>query len=154
MRHPLLSALLLAALTGPATAFLPHRRRSSLSLGSPAWKKKEARSPMGLLSPRSISMVASGDSSSGGGGGERCSIGVDVGTGSARCGVFSLDGKLLGTASVDITMTQPGDGKQSEYSEFYMQSSTNIWESICKVSGWWGGGKQAKECRAKRATIE
>ena len=60
-------------------------------------------------------------------------IGIDVGTGSARCGVFSLDGKLMGTASVDITMTQPGDGKQGEFAEFFQQSSSNIWESICKV---------------------
>ena len=65
--------------------------------------------------------------------GTQYSIGIDVGTGSARCGVFSLDGKLMGTASVDITMTQPGDGKQGEFAEFFQQSSSNIWESICKV---------------------
>ena len=62
-----------------------------------------------------------------------CSLGVDVGTGSARCGVFSLSGTLLGTASVDIVMTQPGEGKVGEYVEYFQQSSTNIWDSICKV---------------------
>lgn len=50
-------------------------------------------------------------------------IGVDVGTGSARAGVFTATGELLGSASVPITMWIPRPG----YAE---QSSENIWSSI------------------------
>ena len=55
-------------------------------------------------------------------------LGIDVGTGSARCGVFSLEGKLLGSYAEPITMFQP---EGPLYSEFYQQSSENIWSSIC-----------------------
>lgn len=51
-------------------------------------------------------------------------IGVDVGTGSARAGVFDASGKLLGSAKRDITMwREPG--------EIAEQSSENIWQAIC-----------------------
>lgn len=53
-------------------------------------------------------------------------IGVDVGTGSARAGVFSLDGRRLGTAVEDIRTWRP----QPAHAE---QSSDNIWQSVCKA---------------------
>lgn len=37
----------------------------------------------------------------------RYSVGIDVGTGSARCGVFDLQGKMLGSASKAIATYQP-----------------------------------------------
>lgn len=51
-------------------------------------------------------------------------IGVDVGTGSARAGVFDEEGKLLGTANrpISIALTDAG------YAE---QSSTEIWRAVC-----------------------
>ena len=51
-------------------------------------------------------------------------IGVDVGTGSARAGVFNLAGEMLSTARRDITLYQP----QPHYAE---QSSEEIWTAIC-----------------------
>ena len=35
-------------------------------------------------------------------------IGIDVGTGSARAGVFDAQGALLGTGKADIAMHRPG----------------------------------------------
>ena len=52
---------------------------------------------------------------------DRVVIGVDVGTGSVRAGVFSLDGRMLGTASASIREFLPRP-------DFYEQSSANIWE--------------------------
>lgn len=37
----------------------------------------------------------------------RYSVGIDVGTGSARCGVFDLKGKMMGSASKAIATYQP-----------------------------------------------
>lgn len=51
-------------------------------------------------------------------------IGVDVGTGSARAGVFTLSGQMLGTAKRDITLFR-GPGAMVE------QSSTEIWHAVC-----------------------
>lgn len=51
-------------------------------------------------------------------------IGVDVGTGSARAGVFNLAGEMLSTARREITLYQP----QPHYAE---QSSAEIWQAIC-----------------------
>ena len=53
-----------------------------------------------------------------------CIIGVDVGTGSARAGVFTLTGKMLGSAKQDITLFR-GQGGMVE------QSSTEIWAAVC-----------------------
>lgn len=53
-----------------------------------------------------------------------CVIGVDVGTGSARAGVFTLQGEMLGTAKQDITLFR-GPGAMVE------QSSTEIWQAVC-----------------------
>ena len=49
-------------------------------------------------------------------------IGVDVGTGSVRAGVFSLRGKMLGMGESPIEIFRPKPG-------FVEQSSDNIWES-------------------------
>jgi len=51
-------------------------------------------------------------------------IGVDVGTGSARAGVFDLTGKMLGQASRDIRMWKPQP-------DFVEQSSGDIWDAVC-----------------------
>lgn len=52
-----------------------------------------------------------------------CVIGVDVGTGSARAGVFTLDGRMLGTAKQDITLYR-APGAMVE------QSSDEIWAAV------------------------
>ncbi|OAE34408.1 hypothetical protein AXG93_4875s1270 [Marchantia polymorpha subsp. ruderalis] len=50
-------------------------------------------------------------------------LGVDVGTGSARAGVFNSEGKLLGLATSPIQMWKEGDCVE--------QSSTDIWLTVC-----------------------
>ncbi|MGC4044086.1 MAG: FGGY-family carbohydrate kinase [Armatimonas sp.] len=53
-------------------------------------------------------------------------VGVDVGTGSARAGVFSVaDGARVGVASFPIKMRRP----QPDWAE---QSSTDIWDAVGK----------------------
>jgi FGGY-family pentulose kinase len=52
-------------------------------------------------------------------------IGVDVGTGSARAGVFDLAGAMLAEASTPIRMWRPR-------ANFVQQSSTDIWEAVCQ----------------------
>ncbi|MBS3650295.1 FGGY-family carbohydrate kinase [Pseudaminobacter sp. 19-2017] len=51
---------------------------------------------------------------------------VDVGTGSARAGIFDLSGELLGRAEVPILTRQvrPGEGEHD---------SRQIWESVCEA---------------------
>lgn len=51
-------------------------------------------------------------------------IGIDVGTGSARAGVFDASGTMLGTAKRDIALWR-GPGAMVE------QSSANIWGAVC-----------------------
>ncbi|WP_198515354.1 MULTISPECIES: FGGY-family carbohydrate kinase [unclassified Marinomonas] len=51
-------------------------------------------------------------------------IGVDVGTGSARAGLFDLQGNMLHVAKHEITTFQDVDAR-------YEQSSDNIWQVIC-----------------------
>lgn len=58
---------------------------------------------------------------------EQYVIGVDVGTGSARAGLFSLAGHLIQTSKQDI------DIYSYDGSTRYEQSSENIWQSVCKV---------------------
>jgi FGGY-family pentulose kinase len=53
-------------------------------------------------------------------------VGVDVGTGSVRAGVFTLAGTMLGTASSPISEFHPR-------ADFYEQSSENIWEETGRV---------------------
>ena len=50
-------------------------------------------------------------------------IGIDVGTGSARAGVFALDGVMLGQASQPIALWRPRPG-------YAQQSSGNIWDAV------------------------
>ena len=52
-------------------------------------------------------------------------IGVDVGTGSARAGVFDAQGRMLATAKRDIAMHRPS-GDIAE------QSSAQIWQAVCQ----------------------
>ncbi len=51
-------------------------------------------------------------------------VGVDVGTGSARAGVFDLDGHMLASAKQDITLFHAA-GSVVE------QSSNEIWRAVC-----------------------
>src|SRR5437773_11834509 len=57
---------------------------------------------------------------------ERFVIGVDVGTGDARAGIFDLNGKLLESASEPIEVWRP----KPDYAE---QSSEGIWRAVCGV---------------------
>ena len=57
-------------------------------------------------------------------GGARYVIGVDVGTGSARAGLFDLTGQMLATAKRDIQMWR-------EAGSIVEQSSADIWAAIC-----------------------
>ncbi len=52
-------------------------------------------------------------------------VGVDVGTGSARAGVFDASGKLLATAKRNITMWH-------EAGDVVEQSSDQIWHAVCE----------------------
>ena len=54
----------------------------------------------------------------------RYTLGVDVGTGSARAGLFDLEGRLVGEARHDIAIYH-GVGGVVE------QSSRNIWSAVC-----------------------
>lgn len=51
-------------------------------------------------------------------------IGIDVGTGSARAGIFNQKGELISQASQDIQIWKPKP-------DFVQQSSENIWQAIC-----------------------
>lgn len=54
-------------------------------------------------------------------------VGIDVGTGSARAGVFDGNGKLLSTSKRGIDLYR-GPGTMVE------QSSAQIWEAVCAVT--------------------
>lgn len=51
-------------------------------------------------------------------------LGIDVGTGSARAGVFDASGNLLGSAKRDITLWR-------EAGDIVEQSSEDIWAAVC-----------------------
>ncbi len=51
-------------------------------------------------------------------------IGIDVGTGSARAGVFDQSGALIASAKHDITLFRNDDGHVE-------QSSAEIWAAVC-----------------------
>ncbi|QBX99940.1 ribulokinase [Rhodophyticola sp. CCM32] len=54
-------------------------------------------------------------------------LGIDVGSGSARCGVFDVTGRLCGTAKADILIHRPAPG-------FVEQSSADIWQAVCRAT--------------------
>lgn len=56
--------------------------------------------------------------------GGRYAIGVDVGTGSARAGIFDSTGRMVGAAKRDITVFH-------ESGAIVEQSSTEIWRAVC-----------------------
>ncbi|MCW2255170.1 FGGY-family pentulose kinase [Providencia alcalifaciens] len=51
-------------------------------------------------------------------------IGIDVGTGSARAGIFDLNGKMLASTKQDITLYREG-------AHIVEQSSNEIWSAVC-----------------------
>jgi D-ribulokinase len=53
----------------------------------------------------------------------RLFIGIDVGTGSARAGLFQSDGTMIASARRDIALYQDGDTAE--------QSSADIWRAVC-----------------------
>ena len=53
-----------------------------------------------------------------------CFLGVDVGTGSARAGIFDDQGRLLGTGEADIALIRP-------HPDWAQQSSADIWRAVC-----------------------
>lgn len=55
---------------------------------------------------------------------KRCFIGVDVGTGSVRAGVFDVNGNLLESSMQNISIRQPEPGH-------FEQSSEEIWCACC-----------------------
>ncbi|QWW71614.1 FGGY-family carbohydrate kinase [Rhizobium sp. WYJ-E13] len=64
------------------------------------------------------------DTSHTSGAGAKHVIGVDVGTGSARAGLFDLNGRMLASAKRDITLFH-------EAGSIVEQSSTEIWAAVC-----------------------
>lgn len=57
---------------------------------------------------------------------ERIILGVDIGTGSARAGLFDPAGRMIGSAKADLTIWR-GPGPMVE------QSSGQIWEAVCRA---------------------
>jgi FGGY-family pentulose kinase len=53
-------------------------------------------------------------------------VGIDVGTGSARAGVFGIDGHMLASARRPITIWH-------EAGEIVEQSSDQIWQAVCEA---------------------
>ena len=51
-------------------------------------------------------------------------VGIDVGTGSARAGIFDRHGNMVSTARRDIALYQDG-------ADFAEQSSDDIWRAVC-----------------------
>jgi len=64
------------------------------------------------------------DTSHTSGAGAKHVIGVDVGTGSARAGLFDLNGRMLASAKRDITLFH-------EAGSIVEQSSAEIWAAVC-----------------------
>ena len=51
-------------------------------------------------------------------------LGIDIGTGSARAGIFTTDGVMLAEAKTPIAMHRPAE-------HHVEQSSTDIWRAVC-----------------------
>jgi FGGY-family pentulose kinase len=64
---------------------------------------------------------------------EQYVVGVDVGTGSARAGLFDLQGRMAAAAAHPIQIFRPEAG-------YVEQSSRDIWQSVCRA---------VRECREK-----
>lgn len=56
-----------------------------------------------------------------------CFLGIDVGTGSARAGLFDAGGRMLATARRDIGMWREG-------ADIAEQSSDDIWSAVCAAT--------------------
>lgn len=54
-------------------------------------------------------------------------LGIDIGTGSARAGIFTLDGVMLAEAKTPIAMHRPAE-------HHVEQSSTDIWHAVCRAT--------------------
>lgn len=54
-------------------------------------------------------------------------LGIDIGTGSARAGIFTPDGVMLAEAKTPIAMHRPAE-------HHVEQSSTNIWRAVCSAT--------------------
>ncbi|WP_311064435.1 FGGY family pentulose kinase [Halomonas sp. DWK9] len=54
-------------------------------------------------------------------------LGIDIGTGSARAGIFTLDGVMLAEAKTTIAMHRPAE-------HHVEQSSTDIWRAVCSAT--------------------
>ncbi|MFC3127673.1 FGGY-family carbohydrate kinase [Pseudoroseomonas globiformis] len=67
-------------------------------------------------------------------------IGVDVGTGSARAGVFTTSGMMLAQAAHPIRLWRPRSG-------YAQQSSTDIWNAVCMAVR---AAMQGQDARAVR----
>ncbi|HTJ93750.1 MAG TPA: FGGY-family carbohydrate kinase [Pararobbsia sp.] len=68
--------------------------------------------------------MTSENPTSGASGSPRFVIGVDVGTGSARAGIFDLTGRMVGSAKRDIALYQAAGS-------IVEQSSREIWRAVC-----------------------
>lgn len=55
---------------------------------------------------------------------QQCVMGVDVGTGSARAGLFDMQGELIAVAKQDIALFSDGSNQ-------FEQSSEDIWSAVC-----------------------
>ena len=53
-------------------------------------------------------------------------LGIDVGTGSARAGVFEATGRMLATAACELHVWRP-------QADFVEQSSEDIWRAVCSA---------------------
>lgn len=85
--------------------------------------RRGSRDSTPLLSPRYSVEMATATFSAASSSHRSVYLGVDVGTGSARAGLFDVNGKLLGSASSPIQIWKEGDCVE--------QSSTDIWLAIC-----------------------
>ncbi|MGP5327692.1 FGGY family pentulose kinase [Vreelandella titanicae] len=54
-------------------------------------------------------------------------LGIDIGTGSARAGIFTPDGVMLAEAKTPIAMHRPAE-------HHVEQSSTDIWSAVCSAT--------------------
>ncbi|BBI54856.1 hypothetical protein HORIV_72770 [Vreelandella olivaria] len=54
-------------------------------------------------------------------------LGIDIGTGSARAGIFTPDGVMLAEAKTPIAMHRPAE-------HHVEQSSTDIWHAVCSAT--------------------